>query len=298
MDLIAETALAKDWHIMASWQSPIVMVEDHLSGEPASARVANIERAIGLLEALVGHPSGKTVGELSIQLKQPKSAVSRILGTLEAEEYVARDPYSGRFRIALKLLALAYRHAESLGVEDVSMPFLRQLADETGELVQLALVDGAEMRYVVKAEGANRIRTVSLMGTKAVLHATASGKVWLASLAWEHALKLVLNDGLDALTPKTITTVEALSRELDGVRRNGYALNVGEHTPEVNSVAVPVKSQRMKGTVLGAVILTGPEFRLSKKRLTEFVPALSTIAERIGEALPSNLIRVTAMSHY
>lgn len=283
---------------MDSSQTPVEMMEDRLFSEPASARVANIERAMGLLEALVGHPSGKTVGELSIQLNLPKSAVSRILSTLEAEGYVARDQYSGRFRIALKLLALAYRHAESLGVEDISMPLLRSFADETGELVQLALVDGEEMRFVVKAEGANRIRAVSLMGTKAVLHATAAGKVWLASLAWTQALRLVLNDGLVALTPQTITTVEGLSRELDGVRRNGYALNTCEHTPEVNSIAVPVRSQRMKGAVMGAVILTGPEFRLSKKRLTEFVPGLRKIAEGIGEALPSNLIRVTEMSFY
>lgn len=287
-----------DWRPTDSGRKRVEMMEDTLLTEPASTRVANIERAMGLLEALVRHPSGKTVGELSIQLNHPKSAVSRILATLEAEGYVARDQYSGRFRIALKLLALAYRHAESLGVEDISMPLLRSFADDTGELVQLALVDGEEMRYVVKAEGASRIRTVSLMGTKAVLHASAAGKVWLASLAWQQALRLVLNDGLDALTPHTITTVDSLAQELDGVRRNGYALNICEHTPELNSVAVPVKSQRMKGAVMGAVVLTGPEFRLSKKRLIEFVPGLSTIAEGIGEALPSNLIRVTAMSHY
>jgi IclR family acetate operon transcriptional repressor len=273
-------------------------MEDHLFAEPASARVANIERAMGLIEALVGHPAGKSVGELSTQLSLPKSAVSRILGTLEAAGYVARDQHSGRFRIALKLLALTHRHAESLGVDDVCMPLLRPFADETGELVQLALVDGEEMRYVVKAEGANRIRTVSLIGAKAVLHATAAGKVWLASLSWTQALKLALKDGLAALTPQTVTTVESLSRELDGVRRNGYALNICEHTPEVNSIAVPVKSQRMKGAVMGAVVLTGPEFRLPKERLVEFAPGLRKIAEGIGEALPSNFIRVTETSFY
>jgi len=273
-------------------------MDDTLLTEPVSVRVANIERAMDLLEALARHPSGKAVGELSVQLNIPKSAVSRILGTLEAKGYVARDPYSGRFRIALKLLALAYRHADSLGVEDISTPLLRGVADETGELVQLALVDGEEMRYVVKAEGVNRVRTVSLIGTKVIVHATAAGKVWLASLAWPQALKLALNDGLVALTPQTIIVVDGLSRELDGVRRNGYALNICEHTPEVNSIAVPVKSRRMKDTVVGAVILTGPEFRLSKKRLVEFAPRLREVAEEIGEALPGNLIRVTKTSFY
>lgn len=283
---------------MVASENDVAMIEENSSGETAIARVANIERAMGLLECLVGHPSGKTVGELSTQLNLPKSAVSRILGTLESEGYVARDQYSGRVRIALKLLALAYRHAESLGVEDICLPLLRSLADQTGELVQLALVDGEDMRFVVKAEGANRIRAVSLMGTRAILHATAAGKVWLASLAWPRALKLVLRDGLVALTPRTITSIDDLSKELEAVRRTGYAFNLGEHTPEVNSIAVPIRSQRMKGAVMGAVVLTGPEFRLAKERLVEFVPNLQKIAEGIGEALPGNFVRVTEMSFY
>lgn len=274
------------------------MAQENSADDTSFARVANIERAMGVLEALSGHPSGKTVGELASQLALPKSAVSRILSTLEAEGYVARDPLSGRFRIALKLLALTYRHVERLGVDDICLPLLRAFAQETGELVQLALVDGDEMRFVVKAEGENRVRAVSLMGTKAVLHATSAGKVWLASLSWPRALKLVLKEGLVPLTPRTITTVEALSRELDRVRRDGFALNIGEHTPEVNSIAVPIRSQRMRGAVMGAVVLTSPEFRTPEKRLVEFAPGLKRIGDELGEALPGNFVRVLEPSFY
>ena len=254
------------------------------------ARVANIERAMAILESLVGQPHGHTVGELALQLRIPKSAVSRILATLQAERYVARDPFSNRFRIALKMISLVLRHVDRLGIDDLCLPLLRSLADETGELIQIALVDGEEMRFVAKAEGKNRIRAVALMGTRVVPHCMAVGKVWLASLPRAHALQLALRDELEDYTERTITTVEDFGRELDRVKEQGYATNLAEHTEGVHSIAAPIRSQRLGGAVLGAVVLTGPDFRLKQDRLIKYAPSLDRLGAELGEILPADLV--------
>lgn len=296
------TALTDDFggnslsRIVSAQPENDVMAIAEPSRESALARVANIERSMAVLEALAGVSHGKTVGELAASSRLPKSAVSRILGTLEAEGYVLRDPASNRFRISLKLLALAYRHADCLGIEDICLPAMRRLAQETGELVQLALVDGDELRFVLKAEGDRRVRTVSLMGTRAVLHATAAGKVWLASLPWQRALELALREGFEPLTAKSITAVDELTAELERVRELGYALNLAEHTAEVNSIAVPIRSARMGGAVMGAVVLTGPEFRMTEERLIARAPDLMEIGKELGQSLPADFVRLTPRS--
>lgn len=260
------------------------------------ARVANIERGMAIYEALVGLPHGLTVGELALQLRLPKSAVSRILATMQTEGYVARDPLSNRFRIALKLISLVLRHVDRLGIDDLCLPLMRSLAEESGELVQLALVDGEEMRFVAKADGPNRIRAVSLMGTKVETHSMAAGKMWLSSLPRSHALKLALADGLERHTETTITTVEDFGRELDLVDERGYAVNLAEHTEGVHSIAAPIRSQRMGGAVLGAAVLTGPDFRLPEARLAEHAPALAKLGAELGEILPADLVNLPNMA--
>ena len=247
---------------------------------------------MAIYEALVGLPHGLTVGELALQLRLPKSAVSRILATFQNDGYVARDPLSNRFRIALKLISLVLRHVDRLGIDELCLPLMRSLAEETGELVQLALVDGEEMRFVAKADGPHRIRAVSLMGTKVETHSMAAGKVWLASLPRSHALKLALADGLERHTTSTITTVEDFGRELDQVRERGYAMNLGEFAEGVHSIAAPIRSQRMGGAVLGAAVLTGPEFRLAEARLAEHAPALEKLGGELGEILPADLVKL------
>lgn len=257
------------------------------------ARVANIERAMTIFEALTGHPHGLTVGELTLQLRLPKSAVSRILATLQAEGYVSRDPLSNRFRIALKMISMVLRHVDRLGIDDLCLPLLRDFAEKTGELVQIALIDGDEMRYVTKADGPNRVRVVSLMGVRASLHSTAAGKIWLASLPRAEALKRVLHDGMEAWTPHTIHTVDDLGRELDKVAAQGFALNLGEHFEGVYSMAAPIRSQRLNGAVFGAVVMTGPDFRLTEARLNELAPVLIKLGEALGEILPTDLLALS-----
>lgn len=271
---------------MPGQSSPVADTTERL------ARVANIERGMAIYEALVGLPHGLTVGELALQLRLPKSAVSRILATFQNDGYVARDPLSNRFRIALKLISLVLRHVDRLGIDELCLPLMRSLAEETGELVQLALVDGEEMRFVAKADGPHRIRAVSLMGTKVETHSMAAGKVWLASLPRSHALKLALADGLKRHTNTTITTIEDFGRELDQVRERGYAMNLGEFAEGVHSIAAPIRSQRMGGAVLGAAVLTGPEFRLAEARLAEHAPALEKLGGELGEILPADLVKL------
>jgi DNA-binding IclR family transcriptional regulator len=158
------------------------------------------------------------------------------------------------------------------------------LADETDELVQLAVVEGERLFFAAKAEGqGQRIRMLPLVGTAAPLHATASGKVWLASLPPARARAILRRDGLARLAPGTITSVQRLAAELAAVRRRGYAIVDEELVEGGRAVAAPVVSG---DRVVGAVALSGPVFRLSLRDLHAHAPRVRAAARDLAAVWP------------
>ena len=234
--------------------------------------VAAVTRAFMIVEALASREAGATASDLISELKLEKSVVSRILNTLERQGWI-RDVGGGTYCLTLKLIALGLRQVENTDLYRLCYPKLFQVSQNTGELVQLALVEDNGLTFVAKAEAQARIRVVALLGKRADLHATAVGKVWLASLPDEIALKLALNAGLRPLTPHTITTVKQLRNELRKARMNGYAINDEETSLGVRGIAVPIYEHDNR-TVIGAITLVAPVFRMSHERAVELAPVL------------------------
>jgi DNA-binding IclR family transcriptional regulator len=239
--------------------------------------VSAVSRAFSIVDALASREYGATASDIIAELGLEKSVVSRILNTLEKQGWI-RDMGDGTYCLTLRLIALGLRQVENTDLYRLCYPKLFQVSEATGELVQLALVEDDGLTFVAKAEVQSRIRVVSLLGRRAALHGTAVGKVWLASLPEELAIKHALVAGLDALTPHTLTTVEQLRNELRNVRKSGYALNNEETSLGVRGLAAPIYD-RGNCTVVGAITVVAPVFRMSIERAIDLAPLLIRAAE-------------------
>ncbi len=240
-----------------------------------------------ILEALSEVPDGLTVSELANRVRVHKGVISKSLRHLVAQDYVVLSPTTRRFSLGLRVLALGLRWADQLGFPGVCLPALQDLADETGELVQLGVVDGRRLLFVAKAEGRDqRIRMVSMLGQFAPLHATAAGKVFLASLPETEALALARQQGLQAFTRRTITSLAALRCALRRVRASGYAVTEEELFEGAGAVAAPIRLPRENSRVVGTVSLSGPTFRLPAARKEELAPKVVVTAQRLATVWP------------
>lgn len=237
-----------------------------------------------VLEAFAGNPAGLALGELSAALGYGKPSLSKILATLEREGFIRRDARSGHWRLSWRLLALAFGHAHRAGIPALCMPILQELADDTDELAQLALIEGDQVLFVARAEGPGaRIRMLPLVGAAVPAHATASGKVWLASLPDAAVAAVVARHGLPRFTPRTIATRARLLGELREVRQLGYAIVDEELVEGGRAVGAPVVSA---GRTVGAVAVSGPTFRLSVARLHALAPRVRRAAAELGAVWP------------
>ncbi len=240
---------------------------------------SSVSRALAILQFLASQEAGVSASEIATGTETEKSAVSRILATLESEKYIVRGSGNLYF-IGLKLVSMGILQLEITGLFRLCLPVLQKIADASGELVQLAIADAEGLLYIAKADGSDRIRVEPRLGTRAALHATAVGKVWLASMPEEIALKIALTAGLQALTPNTTTSVERLRKELNRVRRDGFAFNAEETFVGLNGIAVPVLG-RNDSTVTGAIVIVAPAFRMDAKRATSFLPLMREQAEQL-----------------
>lgn len=245
-----------------------------------------LERSFKLLEHLATHPEGRALSALAAELGLPLSATHRLLTELARCGYVRQDQSHGDYMLTIKLVSLGLSFLSSSGIVDVAQPLLDRLAGESGELVRLAVVDGDELIFVAKAQGATRgLRYDPDMGLSVTLSCSAAGHAWLSTMTDEQALQRVAQQGFgkpEKFGPKAPTTVKALLAHLRAARKYGYSTINEVFAPAMTAMAAPVRSGN--GAVIGVVTIAGPLVRLSEERMQALGPALLDTAHEVARA--------------
>jgi DNA-binding IclR family transcriptional regulator len=247
------------------------------TGEPAARHVAAVERALTVLDALAG---GGEVGtnELARRTRINASTVSRLLATLAAHGLVEHVPETGRYRLGLRLLQLGNAVLGRLDLRRVARPQLEALVAETGETATLSAPGERDAITVDFVQSEASVQSVARVGRPSIAHATATGKVLLAFGAVE-----LPKPPFEVFTPRTITDSRALEREIQRVRKRGYAEAVGEREEELYAIAAPVLEAR--GLLAAILGVQGPASRFDRAAMRRALPALLARAGMISNAL-------------
>ncbi len=230
-----------------------------------------LQRCLDILELLADAPEGLGLSAIGARLGLPKSATHRLLTALGEREFVSQDPLTQHYALTMKLAALGFRYLAGTRIEEVSQPVLDRLAAKSGELARLAIVEGKKMTWVAKAQGAmSGLRYDANAGRDVMLHATAVGKVWLASLAEPDALTIVARAGFAGdgrLGPRAVRTLAAMRAQLRETSKRGYGEAVDEGEPGVAAIAASIREQPSRDSpVVGTVSVAGPLTRLTGAR--------------------------------
>ena len=240
-----------------------------------------LERSFKVLERLAARPEGSTLSALSAELAMPLSATHRLLTELVRCGYVRQDQSHGDYVLTIKLVSLGLSFLSGSGIVDVTQPLLDRLAAESGELVRLAVIDGDELIFVAKAQGATRgLRYDPDMGLSVTLSCSAAGHAWLSTMTDEAALELIARQGFgkpEDFGPRAPTTIKAVTTYLRAARKRGFSMIVEVFAPAMSAMAAPVLGSN--GKVVGVVTIAGPLVRLTEERMLELGPKLLAAAE-------------------
>jgi len=247
---------------------------------PRSRTIQSVDRAAALLKAIADTSRPPTVLELADRCELNRSTAWRLLATLDSHGLVERDPVSQRYSLGYALLRIA-AGAEVDPLVRRARPVLERLARETGEAANLAVARRFHLVYVDQVDPP-QIMAPNWYGRAVPLHATSTGKAYLAFISSEER-KAALPQRLERYTDSTVTDRRRLDQELRDVRRDGWAICVGELEESLFGASAPVLSEQ--GRPVAIVSVWGTERRLPRERLAEIGRRTLAAAAEIKELL-------------
>jgi IclR family transcriptional regulator, acetate operon repressor len=248
-------------------------------GQARDNSVQSVDRAISILQVLARHGVAG-VTEIANELSVHKSTVSRLLGTLEARGLVEQSTNRGRYRLGYGVAQLAEGASKKHDLTLISRTVCTELAEDVGETVNVVVHEGRRVVTIDQVIGSASITTVNWVGRRQTLHATSSGKVFLANMPSDE-LQTYLDEELTRYTPNTIVDPVAMEAELQAVRERGYARTLEEQEIGLVAVAAPIRA--LDGRVIAALAVSGPTFRLHEATIPGVAERLLAAAAEISE---------------
>lgn len=227
----------------------------------AKEQVSSIFRALEILECFMDNRTEWTLKRLVEEVNMPTTTVFRQLSTLTDKGYLVQDPIRKSYQIGPRLLLLSSTILSHFDLRAVAHPEMVRLSSVVKETINLSVMLDREIFYLDKVETFRSLVCNTKIGTCAPAHASSGGKVMLSyrDQPYIDAYCQALPD-MPHLTENTISSAETLCAELAQARAQGYAVDDGEVEPGVMCVGAPIIG--IDRTVLGAISIAGPDFRM------------------------------------
>ncbi len=273
MRKIIRSRLSKNWYTY-SCLNP---------ASAASKRVQTVTRALKILREFNQETPEWGISDLSRRLGLPKTIVFRLLETMRDEGFIEQNPDNKHYRLGIAIYAMAALYATSNDLIRIGNLILPDLVARTRFTAQLGVLDGHESVALVVVESPMIVRVSFRPGDRRLAYAGATGKVLLAGLTNRQVRSLFARRKMVSLTPKTIVDLDALIKQLEQIRRQGYAVNDGETTGGIMAVAAPVHDAR-RCTVAG-LSLGWPSQLVPPEQISSLIDCVVEAAQNVSNRL-------------
>lgn len=246
---------------------------------PSVPAVQVLERMFTLIDVLAAREEAVSLKEISEKAGLHPSTAHRILNDLATGRFVDR-PQPGSYRLGMRLLELGNLVKGRLNVRDAALTPMRELHKLIQQPVNLSMRQGDEIVYVERAYSERSgMQVVRAIGGHAPLHLTSVGKLFLAADDPQRTRAYATRTGLQGHTKNSITSLEALERELAKVRQYGQASDNEELELGVRCMAAGIYDDQDR--LVAGLSISAPSGRLED----EWLPKLKETAKSISEAL-------------
>lgn len=242
-----------------------------------SANIKSLDTAIDIIEFLYKNGKSMSINEISKGLGLYKSTVHRMLNTMKRRGYIHQNEDDLKYSIGSRFYSIGLLLTDKLAIFDMLQPYAWKLSEKYKECIHISVPDflaedSPKQISVLKANaGSNVLSATPLLGIPSYAHCSASGKCLMA-YAGDDYLNRYKDCELKRFTEATITDWKKMGQELSLIRRNGYAVDLGELEEGLMCIAVPMLN--FKGEIIAAVSMIGSCPRLEKFRIEDIVKDL------------------------
>lgn len=227
--------------------------------------IPNLVKACEIIKVLAGRPEGISASEVENLIQVPRTTTFRILKTLCSQDMAVK--HGSLFFAGPELMQIGLNSLRSLEIRSLSIPFLSDLAIKTDFTTHLAIPSGWQSLILEVHDSPHPVCVASRSGTTVPLHCSSTGKVFLTYRYEEVLEDYFSNASLEKFTDNTIITLTEMKKEIDRIKRDGYAIDNHELHEDVCCLAAPVRDSR--GEVVAAIGVTGPATHFTRGKEAE-----------------------------
>lgn len=245
----------------------------------ATSSIQVIDRVTTLLDAIAARPEPSSLKFLSAETHLHPSTAFRILKALTGHGLVERT-VNGQYTLGVKLLHFGSRVHGKVDLLREAKPIMEWLRSQVGESVNLTVREGDEVVYVERAIPNRMMRVEQVIGSRAPLHVTAVGKLFLSEDGEKACREYARRTGLPRYTPNTLTQVTKLWAQIENAHKQGYALDNEEAEQGVACVGVPLHDPH--GKMVAGLSISAPRERRRESWIPIIKKAGADISARLG----------------
>jgi DNA-binding IclR family transcriptional regulator len=252
----------------------------------------SVRKAFEILRLVSSSKEGMGISEIARGLHMAKSTVHGMTSALEELGAVMRDPFTKKYTLGFTLFELGRKAYSQIDLKDFARPAMEDLMEKTQASVFLGVLNYDRVTILDIVESRNDLKITSPIGTTIPILAGAVGKVLLAQMEEEQAIKLISSKGLTRYTEKTITDPEQYLQEIRLVRQQGFAVDDEEYLMGVRAVAAPVKGG---GPVMSAIWVVGFKASLDERKVRALTAHTREAAEKIRQRIGGQILQPAHM---
>lgn len=240
---------------------------------------SSLDKAFRIIEYLCSTNLPQSAGEISKAFGFNRATTSSLLSTMLAHEYVTKSP-AGKYQLSSKLFELGstYYNNNPIVHALVQQDFF-QTHNYDCALGVTILASPYRGVLLCVQNNMKYFKVIPLSGSSAPLHATGAGKMLLSHTSQEYRDAFFREMTLYPYTEHTITTRDALEKELSDIRQQGFARDKAENRLNLWCYSAPIYGPGKK--LLAAISLTGEEGYM-KENEHQFISDIKLLGARIS----------------
>lgn len=243
--------------------------------------IQSIDRIFLIIEVLANYPKGASLTDICAETQLPKGTVSRMLSSLIFLGYAFQDMDNRKYCLTMRLFEIGSKVVGGTNILSIARPYLENLSSVSKEAVHLVSRVNDEVVYLYKEEASTTIaRMTSCVGLRNPMYCTGVGKSILAFLPDEEIRAFWDRCTPVQFTPKTIMSFEQFNREVNDIRKNGYAIDDEEHEVGVCCIAAPILD--FNSVPIAAISLSAPTEHFDRDTICQYAPLLLETAKNIS----------------
>ena len=243
----------------------------------------SVRRALDIFELMLQRSEPITVAQIITALAIPKSTAYELVRTRSEGSYITPSGKGSALFLGRRLFELGMAYRSNVDLLRDGSQIVEELRNETGETVQLSVLENDLMMVILKEEGIRQLRIISNVGSRVPVNWAAAGRLLVSDMDDKALTTLLTATVLPSPTGRAITDVKRLIAQIRRFRRQGYATELNEANEHAGCVAAPVIDA--SGRCIAALSIVAPEQRMIKQNRDSLIASVIAAAEKLSRRL-------------